>query len=50
MMHLNYHLIMLITQVYTNKKVDLLQSINNSVAVNAYSKYEIDIGLNLKSD
>ena len=50
MMHLNYHLIMLITQLYTSKKVDILQSINNSVAVNAYSKYEIDIGLNIKSD
>ena len=29
--------------------VEILQSINNSVAVNVYSKSEIDIGLNLQS-
>ena len=34
----------------TLNDVDILQSINNSVSVNAYSKSEIGIGLNLKSD
>ena len=34
----------------TLNDVDILQSINNSVSVNAYSKSEIGIGLNFKSD
>ena len=50
MMRLNYHVIMLIkTSILKIINVDIVQPINNAVAVNAYNKSEIDIGLNLKS-